>query len=316
MHFSLLKLATKIGLTALDIGARGGVNTDLGELAGAMDYVGFEPDADECERLNRQGGRGGWKSVRYVPVALAERTGEFDLNLYSKRGCSSKYTARQDLGQLFARGDFYHLDRVVKVPCQRLDDVLEQQGITEPAFMKIDVQSMEVEVFNGAASTLKNDLVGIRTEVSFFPMYEGQPLFAEVDQRLRQDGFVPMRWLESHEWRRVTKKKPFSMAEGALPFSRGQLMHADVLYLQHPEQLGTHTPHELRRLARLGIVAACYQHYDHALAAFSIPAVRAYCEQSAGIDAEKAVQQMSQQGATLKNRLGWRLMRALQNRFA
>lgn len=316
MHNTLLTLAQKIGLTALDIGARGGVNSDLGELAAATNYVGFEPDAEECKRLNDRGVGGGWKSVKFIPVALAEKEGEFDLNLYSKRGCSSKYTARQDLGKLFARGDFYNLDRVVKVPCQRLDDVLGEVGIEEPAFMKIDVQSMEVEVFNGAPRTLKDSLVGIRTEVSFFPMYEDQPLFAEIDQRLREDGYVPMRWLESHEWRRTTKKKPYSLAEGELPFSRGQLMHADVLYLQQPEQLGSGSPQELRRLVRLGLVAACYQHYDHALAALSLPAVKDFCSQIGVYQAEKAIKEMSQQSVSLKNRLGWRLMRALQNRFA
>lgn len=312
----LLALAQKIGLTALDVGARGGVNTDLGPLAAATNYVGFEPDPEECARLSRTGIGGGWKNVKFVPVALAAQPGEFALNLYSKRGCSSKYTARQDLGQLFARGDFYNLDEVVKVPCQRLDDVLQSESIEEPAFMKIDVQSMEVEVFDGALKTLQEDLVGIRTEVSFFPMYEEQPLFAEIDQRVRRDGFVPMRWLENHEWRRATKKKPYSMADGALPFSRGQLMHADVLYLQHPEGLKTDSPKALRRLVRLGLVAACYQHYDHALAAFSIPAVRSFCQGELKLDAEQAVERMSQAEVTLGRRLGWRLMRALQNRFA
>lgn len=300
----------------MDVGARGGVNTDLAPLASVTQYVGFEPDAEECERLSREGIGGGWQSVKFVPVALAAAPGEFDLNLYSKRGCSSKYTARKDLGALFARGDFYNLDRVVKVPCQRLDDVLVKEGIEEPAFMKIDVQSMEVEVFDGGERTLQEDLVGIRTEVSFFPMYEDQPLFAEIDQRLRRNGFVPMRWLESHEWRRVTKKKPFTMADGDLPFSRGQLMHSDVLYLLHPETLKHDTPKSLRRLVRLGLVAALYQHFDHAMAVFSMPAVRSFCRDEFKLDPERAIERMSLAEATLLRRLGWRLMRALQNCYA
>jgi FkbM family methyltransferase len=316
MDSSLLALAGHIGFTALDVGARGGVNDDLAALAPATHYVGFEPDAEECQRLNRSGISGGWKQVRFLPVALAAAAGEFDLNLYSKRGCSSKYTARQDLGKLFARGDFYKLDRTVRVPCQRLDDVLAAEKIEEPAFMKIDVQSMEVEVFDGAPRTLQEDLAGIRTEVSFFPMYEDQPLFAEVDQRLRKDGFVPMRWLESHEWRRATTKKPWSMADGPLPFSRGQLMHADVLYLLHPEALGHGTPRELRRLVRLGLMAACYQHYDHAHAVFTMPAVREFCMDLWKLDAAAAAERMSQAEATLTRRLAWRVMRALQRRFA
>ncbi|SKA92904.1 methyltransferase, FkbM family [Prosthecobacter debontii] len=316
MDHALLALAQNIGLTALDVGARGGVNTDLGPVAEATKYVGFEPDAVECARLQNAGIGGGWKQVQFVPVALADYEGTFDLNLYSKRGCSSKYRARQDLGKLFCRGEFYNLDQIVKVPCSRLDDVLHKEGILEPAFMKIDVQSMEVEVFNGAPRTLKEDLVGIRTEVSFFPMYEEQPLFAEIDQRVRQDGFVPMRWLENHEWRRATGKKPYSMADGPLPFSRGQLMHADVLYLLHPEALPTNDEKSLRRLVRLGLVASCYQHYDHAMAAFARPYVRQLCQDQWKIDPFKAVERMSQAEVTLTRRLAWRLMKTLQKNFA
>lgn len=93
-------------------------------------------------------------------------------------------------------------------------------------------------------------------------------------------------------------------------------MHADVLYLQHPETLAADSARALRRLVRLGLVAACYQHYDHAQAAFSRPEVRSYCKETLKVDAERAVERMSQAEASLGRRLGWRLMRALQNRFA
>jgi FkbM family methyltransferase len=314
MDDTLITLTRHVGLTALDVGARGGVNEDLTPLASSTDYVGFEPDAEECARLQRAGSSS-WRSVKFVPVALAAEEGEFPLNLYSKRGCSSKYTALKESGGLFARGDFYNLDKVVQVPCQRLDDVLEKEGIVEPAFMKIDVQGMEVEVFDGAPLTLKDDLAGIRTEVSFFPIYQDQPLFAEVDQRLRGDGFVPMRWMESHEWRRATKRKPSSLDKGQVPFSRGQLMHADVLYLLHPENLGTGSPKELRRLCRLGLISAAYGHYDHAIAAFAIPAVLEFCRDEPKVDPVAAVRRMSAAKATLGRRMGGRLLRYLQSRL-
>jgi FkbM family methyltransferase len=316
MDKTLLALVDKIGLTALDVGARGGVNSDLAAIASSVSYIGFEPDKVECDRLNKTPNAGDWASARFLPIALANEKGTFNLNLYAKRGCTSKYVARKALGDLFSRGHFYNLDSVVKVPCQRLDDLLDTEDIVEPAYLKIDVQSMEVEVFDGAVKTLRDHLCAIRTEVSFFPMYEEQPLFAEIDLRVRGDGFVPMRWLESHDWRRTTLRKSNSLSMGDVPYSRGQLIHADVLYLQHPEALAADSLPAIRRILRLGLIAACYEHYDHALAAFAIPSVRQFCNDEMRLDPEAAVKRMSQANATLTRRLAWRLMRLLEKRFA
>jgi FkbM family methyltransferase len=315
MDETLIALIKRIGLTALDVGARGGVNADLSAIASAVDYFAFEPDRVECQRLNSTPA-GDWKTTRFIPVALAAEAGEFSLNLYSKRGCTSKYEARQDLGKLFSRESYYDLDKVINVPCQPLDELVQIESIQEPAYMKIDVQSMEIEVFNGAVSTLRNNLCAVRTEVSFFPMYKDQPLFAEIDQRLRRDGFVPMRWLENHEWRRRTTKKPRSLDSGEVPYSRGQLIHADILYLQDPEGMSADSLSDLKRLVRLGILATCFEHYDHALAAFSIPAVRQFCLEEMKLDPEPAVKRMSQKHATLLRKLSWRLLRLLEKNFS
>lgn len=316
MDETLISLVKKIGLTALDVGARGGGNEDLQGIAAAVDYVGFEPDAEECARLNAMPGSGGWASSRHLPVALAAEAGAFDLNLYSKRGCSSKLTAIKAVGEIFCHGDYYDCDTTVKVPCARLDDLVGPEQICEPASMKIDVQGMEIEVFDGATVTLREHLCAVRTEVSFLPLYEDQPLFAEVDQRLRRDGFVPMRWLESHDWRRQTPRKARSYKKGEMPYSRGQLVHADVLYMQQPETLSVATPAALRRLLRLGVLAVCYEHYDHALAAFALPAVRHFCREELGLDPEASVRRLSKVKATWSRKLAWKLMRELEKRYA
>lgn len=68
-----------VGLSALDVGARGGVSTDLAEIAGAIEYYGFEPDSIECKKLNQGKSHQPWKSVTYLPTALAD--GDRDLKL-------------------------------------------------------------------------------------------------------------------------------------------------------------------------------------------------------------------------------------------
>ena len=51
----------------MDIGARQGFVADLLPIAAAVDAVGFEPDQDECERLNRtaRDESGPWRSLRF-----------------------------------------------------------------------------------------------------------------------------------------------------------------------------------------------------------------------------------------------------------
>jgi FkbM family methyltransferase len=273
----LQKLNTKVDMVALDVGARGGFSTDLGAIASITSCFGFEPDVEECSRLNESRGIiSSWKSMKYLPTALADSTRTLHLNLYRQRGCSSVLVANKDLGKRFSREHYYIKDGEVKIEAKALDEVVEEHSIKSPAYMKIDVQGMEVDVFNGAQATLRDSLVGIRTEVSFLPLYNDQPLFAEVDQVLRSYGFVPMRWLELHEWRRMSKLKyPFS-SKGPLPSSRGQMIHGDVLYLIQPEEIELNTEAAARRLIRLGLVSLCYGQIDHAYASFSRPIVREF----------------------------------------
>lgn len=290
----LRRLAHAVGVAALDVGARGGVKQDLLALAEEVDYYAFEPDEEECARLNGAGEQKPWKSVAFIPTAVSGTDGWLDLNLYRQRGCSSALKAEQDLGALFSRGDYYVHDGTVSVPSRRLDTVVTEYSIKHPAFMKIDVQGMEVECFGGAHRILSEDLVGVRTEVSFFPIYRGQPLFAEVDQALRRYGFCPMQWLELHDWRRSTRAKFPRLANGNVPYSRGQMMHGDVLYLLHPECLLDETDAEVRRLVRLGLVACCYDHFDHAYAALARSRVREFCHAVASIDPIQAIETLSE----------------------
>jgi FkbM family methyltransferase len=292
INSKLLTISRSIGLSALDVGARRGVGTDLLSLGPAIDFYAFEPDPEECIKLNKHQSAP-WKSLIFIPTALGDCDGDFNLNLYRQRGCSSKLKALQEVGKLFSRGEYYIHDGVVNVPMKKLDDVIQEYNIECPAFMKIDVQGMECDVFKGGHNSLSNSLVAIRTEVNFFPLYEELPLFSEVEQTLRPYGFVPMRFLEMHEWRRTTKKKLPMLGPMPMPYSRGQMIHGDVLFMLHPEYLPAENDKQIKRLVRLALIAVCYDHFDHAEAVFKIPRVRQFTQEVAATDPLMLIHELS-----------------------
>lgn len=79
----------------------------------------------------------------------------------------------------------------VEVRLERLDDWIRECKVAHsaPMLIKIDVQGFEMAVIDGGA-----ELLGAATfvvlEVSFYELYEGQPLFAQIHERMRQLGFI------------------------------------------------------------------------------------------------------------------------------
>lgn len=77
----------------------------------------------------------------------------------------------------------------VHVPVARLDDFLERVELKGKMLLKLDVQGYELEVLRGGLKTLE-DVDYIFSEVSFQPLYEGQPLFDDVYDFLKPLGFA------------------------------------------------------------------------------------------------------------------------------
>jgi hypothetical protein len=107
-----------------------------------------------------------------------------------------------------------------------------------------------------------SQLLAIRSEVEFAPIYKDQPLFADVDAELRAKGFMLARFPQLHAWRRGTKVRNDRWAPGPIPLSEGQLIHGDVLYFRRPELMAAETEAEQDRLIALALIAYAYGHVD------------------------------------------------------
>jgi FkbM family methyltransferase len=231
-------------MTAVDIGAmllEGEVDplARLNKL-GRLDVIGFEPQPAECEKLNTRALPG----RRYLPYAVANGMRR---NFYVTNTGMTSSLLRPNLkfAQLF--NNLAELMQVVATPLidtVRLDDVAEirTQGCD---FLKLDTQGSEAEILAHASETLKRCLL-IQTEVEFVPLYEDQPLFADVDQLLRGRGFMFHRFLGLSG----RTYKPLMVNDNpSTPLS--QMLWSDAVYVPALARLDHLEPAALIKLAAL-----------------------------------------------------------------
>jgi FkbM family methyltransferase len=220
--------------------------------AGLCEVTGFEPQAGALARLEKNKG----PHERYLPYALADGT-QRTLHVCELEGMTSLLVP--DAAQL-ALFNLFPIWGAVKdripVTTRKLDDIAE---ITQLDFLKMDVQGAEQEVLAHGRAKLK-DTVVIQTEVSFVPLYHGQPAFGEIDLMLRELGFLPHSVTGTKIW-------PLSpMVVGNEP-NRGirQLLETDMVYVRDFSKPENMTAEQWKHLAL--IAHHCYCSYDLALKA-------------------------------------------------
>lgn len=311
----LRELAGRMGdnaaFSAIDVGCRGSVCPDLTGIGACVDVMGFDADAQATD-FPPEASRG-WRSLRVRSTPLGRRDEAGVLHVTRAPGCSSLLPADRALADSFSRGHRYETERTVDLVTRALDDVVRDEVVRHPRYMKIDVQGWEQAVFDGASSLLAEELVAVRTEVSFRPIYRGQPLFPDIDESLQSQGMRPVGFPELHAWRRTSERRPDQLAGGERPFSRGELIHGDVLYLIDPDVLPGRAGDVAHMGASAGLIALAYGLVDYAAAVWSIPAVAAGLRERVGIDPEATLSRVSreQAGAFRRRELSaaWRALR-------
>jgi FkbM family methyltransferase len=215
--------------------------------AGLCTVTGFEPQAEALERLLAH------KSDRetYLPYAVGDG-GIQKLHLCAYSGWTS--TLRPDprsldLFQMF-KGNA-QVTGEVEIATRRLDDIAEVGPID---YLKIDIQGGEPPVFRHGREKLANVLM-VQSEISFFPLYEGQPSFGEMDLILRGFGLLP------HHFDAMKKCIIAPMEIGGDPFRPlNQLLEADLVYARDLRDHAVIPDEGLRKMAAIAHV--CYGSYD------------------------------------------------------
>jgi FkbM family methyltransferase len=236
-------------LSVVDAGALFGLQPELEPIAHRVDAVAFEPDADECSRLNDRAKREGLRQ-RFIPVAVGGADEQRVLNVTRQPASSSLLEPNTEYFARFPNAERMDVVERVPVEVRDLDGVLEELGVA-PEYLKLDVHGVETEVLQGLSAERCRRLLGVHVEVAIAPHWIGQSSLGEIDSLLRERG------LELYSIRRYSSRRMgFDATRLA---SRGQLSFIEALYLRDDRALD---PSAHPRLAAL---AATFGHLDYAL---------------------------------------------------
>jgi FkbM family methyltransferase len=180
-----------------DVGANVGQHAE--KLRRYCDYSGlilsFEPNPAALPELMGAAAKDPlWK---VFPVALGKERGTAEFQAYADsllgsflHFAAASPNAPKNMAQ-----------RTIKVQVDTLADCLpkleREFGFKRP-FLKLDTQGFDMQAAIGAGDRLKQFL-GIQSEVTFSPIYEGAPMFSEVVEYYGAHGFVMSRLFPNND---------------------------------------------------------------------------------------------------------------------
>ncbi len=231
------------GVAIVDVGASemSSKNTPYAGLmaTGRAWLTGFEPDAEALEQLKQR--HGDDQHHRYWPHVVGDGKPATFHETHWSLTASLLEPNRPVLDRYHELGQHVVVKSRQPVPTVRLDDVLAPGGMD---LLKIDVQGAERLVFDGARARLDECLM-VWTEVEFAPLYQHQPLFGDIDARLREHGLQFLCF--SGLAQRALASWP---AHAPQPQGQQQLW-ADALYVPSAERIAVLTLEAAARLALL-----------------------------------------------------------------
>jgi FkbM family methyltransferase len=180
------RLLAARGITlVLDVGANEGQYARRLRAAGySGQIVSFEPLTGVFARLERAAaGDPAWEARR---AALGDADGEAEINVAANTYSSSLLPMRERHFRSAPTSAYVGSERV---PLARLDSIWNE--LVRPddrVWLKLDVQGYESRVLDGAEGVLDRVDV-LQAELALVPLYEGDPPWRELVDRLAGRGF-------------------------------------------------------------------------------------------------------------------------------
>lgn len=165
----------------VDVGATGGIGKQWQKIQDYLYPVLF--DADPRAEFPDIG-----IDQKIVKTALYKKSGSITVNLCKKPQVSSIYHPNYEFLKLYTDPNRFEIVEKIELNATTLNNQQKQMNLDRIDFIKLDTQGSELDILKGANEALFN-VIGIETEIEFQEMYKGQPLFSDIDNYLRDNGF-------------------------------------------------------------------------------------------------------------------------------
>jgi FkbM family methyltransferase len=224
-------------IVVVDVGCRWGFGQAWEQLGDRCRLIGFEPDDVEYERMKKEYASN--PKVSIVPLALGEATGEATLHLTEDPGGCSLYPSVPDVVERHPELEGGRVTGTTSVHVTQFDEWAADAGVSRVDVVKIDTQGSELAVLQGAREAL-DTVRAVEVEVEFNELYEGVPLFGQIDALLRENGFVLWRLKDLAHYAQRNAKKDWTVPESNyfdtlvahFESGSGQLFWANAYYLK------------------------------------------------------------------------------------
>jgi len=192
--------------TVLDIGANvGQFVKEIRERLSEAQIYSFEPLKECFEKLLKIDG------LKAFNFALGDKEGVVEMNK-SRYSPSSSLLQMSDAHKTLFPHTKEHSPEKIEV--KRLDDI--KLNLKPEILIKVDVQGFEGKVIEGGAETFKKAKV-ILIENSFVELYQDQPLFDKIYQKLKSLGFE----YQSSKEQKINKHTGEVISEDSIFVRRG-----------------------------------------------------------------------------------------------
>lgn len=247
--------------TVVDAGARNGMFDIPDSYASRAQFIGFEPNREEYEKLvsgKTDAAMAGlvpprFRSTTYHQTALWSEDEERTFFVTAGAGaCTLMGHAQPDItGRMFLDiddGESYgarhtEVRRTAPVRCKALSDLVE----TTVDYLKIDVEGAELEVLKGARRLFEqNSILFIKTEFVFTPYYETHPVLGHQHVFLDEMGLRLLDLDANHS--RYARGKTRIPARA----DRRMIYAGDAFFVLDPDR-NSLAPETLQRLATITI---------------------------------------------------------------
>lgn len=215
----------------IDIGARFGYHSLLDPIHSHVSFLGFEPDLEECDRLNdNQDLKAFWRNFKVLPHALADVHGQSELKILSLANNSSLLDPNPLIIDRYKMNQKWTVVKTFPLDTVPLDHVLFDLKLGDDyagEIIKVDTQGTEYEILQGATKTLNERTVCVIAEVEFCHIYKNQKLFSDVEILLREQGFSFYGFLTHHTRSKKSLNKKTHLG-------RERSFYADAVFFKDP----------------------------------------------------------------------------------